>query len=142
VLEDFSPLASPVFTPEAAATAARRRYTPNLAELARRGVVFQRAYCQSPICNPSRTSFLTSRRPATTRVWTNDDLTFPRLPTLVDFLKAAAPHAAVACTGRGKVGARAHLAHARYGPLCVDLLPRRSAPPARLCSRSDLPQGV
>ena len=38
-----------------------------------------------------------------TRVWTNDDSEFPPLPTLVDFVRAADPRAAVACTGRGKI---------------------------------------
>ena len=71
--------------------------------LADRGTVFQRAYCQAPICNPSRTSFLTSRRPTTTHVFTNDDLKFPSLPTLVDFVRQAAPEAAVTCSGRGKI---------------------------------------
>ena len=85
VLEDFSTLASPVFSADA--TAANRRHTPYLASLAARGVVFQNAYCQAPICNPSRTSFLTGRRPTSTRVWTNDDA-FPQgLPTIVDFLR-------------------------------------------------------
>ena len=105
VLEDFSTLASPVFSADA--TAANRRHTPYLASLAARGVVFQNAYCQAPICNPSRTSFLTGRRPTSTRVWTNDDA-FPQgLPTIVDFLRdgprTADGAAAVACAGRGKI---------------------------------------
>ena len=41
VLEDFSTLASPVFSADA--TAANRRHTPYLASLAARGVVFQNA---------------------------------------------------------------------------------------------------
>jgi arylsulfatase A-like enzyme len=41
--------------------------TPNLDRLAERGVLFEHAYCQSPICTPSRASFLTGRYPRTTR---------------------------------------------------------------------------
>lgn len=43
--------------------------TPAFERLADMGVVFERAYNQDPICNPSRNSLLTGRRPDTTRVW-------------------------------------------------------------------------
>eukprot|EP00056_Hartaetosiga_gracilis_P003909 m.69503 g.69503 ORF g.69503 m.69503 type:complete len:452 (+) comp11631_c0_seq8:61-1416(+) len=45
--------------------------TPNLDKLAsdEGAVVFDRAYVQQAICCPSRSSFLTSRRPDTTKVW-------------------------------------------------------------------------
>ena len=42
-------------------------HTPNLDSLASDGVLFQHAYCQSPVCTPSRASFLTGRYPRTTR---------------------------------------------------------------------------
>lgn len=62
--------------------------TPNLDRLAKSGVRFERAYCQYPLCNPSRTSLLTSLYPTTTGVKDNtkyfrakfaDAVTLPQL---------------------------------------------------------------
>lgn len=42
-------------------------HTPVLDQLSAGGVHFQNAFCQSPVCTPSRASFLTGRYPRTTR---------------------------------------------------------------------------
>jgi len=47
----------------------RYAITPNIDALARQGTLFRHAYCQQAVCNPSRQSLLTGRRPDTIRVW-------------------------------------------------------------------------
>ena len=43
--------------------------TPNMDSLAESGVTFTNAHCQSPVCNPSRASMMTSLYPSTTGIY-------------------------------------------------------------------------
>ncbi len=43
--------------------------TPNIDRLSASGLTFLRSYCQQAVCNPSRTSMLTGKRPDTTRIY-------------------------------------------------------------------------
>ena len=48
-------------------------HTPNMDRLAANGLTFSRAYVQYAFCAPSRNSFMSGRRPDTTRVWNFHD---------------------------------------------------------------------
>lgn len=63
--------------------------TPNIDKLAAEGVLMRNAYCQSPVCAPSRASFLTGRYPRTCGVRQNGQR-MPRQEKLVTKLFADA----------------------------------------------------
>jgi arylsulfatase A-like enzyme len=57
--------------------------TPNLDRLVAEGVAFTQAYCQAPICTPSRASFLTGCYPTTIHVNRNGNAYFPQKVELI-----------------------------------------------------------
>jgi uncharacterized sulfatase len=66
--------------------------SPNLDRFAETAVRFDRAYCQYPLCGPSRCSLLTGLRPDTTRLYNNSMKTpirhyFPDIVTLPQMFK-------------------------------------------------------
>ena len=62
--------------------------TPNLDRLAEEGVVFESAYCNSPLCAPSRASFITGRLPSRTGVYDNGAELSASVPTVAHHLRA------------------------------------------------------
>ncbi|MFV0377648.1 MAG: sulfatase [Mangrovibacterium sp.] len=46
--------------------------TPNLTKFAETGVIFSHAYCAAPVCNPSRSAFLSGMAPYKTGVYDNN----------------------------------------------------------------------
>lgn len=61
---------------------------PNLARLAEDGVVFDRAYCSSPLCAPSRASMITGSLPSRIGVYDNGAELPASVPTIAHHLRA------------------------------------------------------
>ena len=67
---------------------AMRRATPNLDRLAELGAFFDAAYCQMPLCTPSRMSMLTGRHSHRCGAWGNGAVLDPEIPTFASHLQA------------------------------------------------------
>ena len=77
---------------------------PNMQDLARSGVVFESAYCNSPLCSPSRASFMSGRLPSRTRVYDNAAEFSSDIPTFAHCLRLAldfGPFCRAKCTFAG-----------------------------------------
>jgi choline-sulfatase len=62
---------------------------PRLTAFAREGVVFESAYCASPLCAPSRFALLTGRRPSAIAAYDNAAELPAGMPTIAHVLRAA-----------------------------------------------------
>ena len=75
--------------------------TPHIDQLALEGTQFNHAYCQQAVCNPSRASLMTGRRPDTIHVWdlqTHFRDFIPDLVTLPQYFKNHGYH--TQCIGK------------------------------------------
>ena len=63
--------------------------TPSLDRLAAEGVLFENAYCNNPICVPSRMSFLTGKYASDVNVFDNGSPLAPDIPTFAHYLEAS-----------------------------------------------------
>lgn len=69
--------------PELGCYGAAHMKTPHLDRLASQGMLFERAYCQVAVCNPSRSSVLSGTRPDTTGVLDNQHFMRPNMPDVI-----------------------------------------------------------
>lgn len=61
--------------------------TPNLDELAKNGVVFSSAYCNSPLCAPSRFTMCSGQLPSKIGGYDNAAVLGPEVPTYAHYLR-------------------------------------------------------
>lgn len=69
--------------PELGCYGAAHMKTPHIDRLAASGMLFELAYCQVAVCNPSRSSILSGTRPDTTGVLDNQHFMRPNMPDVI-----------------------------------------------------------
>lgn len=90
--DQMSPMAMPSY-------GHRLTQTPHMAALANTGVVFDNAYCNSPLCSPSRAAFMSGRLPSATQAFDNAAEFRADIPTFAHYLR----HAGYRTTLAGKM---------------------------------------
>ena len=57
-------------------------FTPNLMKLSETSQIFENAYCNNPLCVPSRMSFLSGQNPFETGIFDNEVVLPSNIPTI------------------------------------------------------------
>lgn len=77
--------------------------TPNIDRLANQGVSFTRAYCNAPLCNPSRVSLLTGILPSHSGVYGNGERMRTKIPEAVTLMQHLHSVGGYSTQGAGKI---------------------------------------
>jgi len=93
--------------------------TPNLDKLAKKSVVFDSAYCNSPLCGPSRMAMITGQLPSKIGSYDNASSIASDIPTYAHYLRAAGYETALA----GKMHFVGEQLHGYENRLTADIYP-------------------
>jgi arylsulfatase A-like enzyme len=91
--------------------------TPNIDKLASQGILFTNAHCQSPVCNPSRASMMTSLYPSTTGIYfLNPDIASSEVARRNTLMPERFQEEGYYVTGAGKLFHNGHGINEKYIP--------------------------
>ncbi|NPD14337.1 sulfatase-like hydrolase/transferase [Xinfangfangia sp. D13-10-4-6] len=92
---------------------------PTLEALCRQATVFQSAYCQAPICGPSRASMMTSQLPSDLGILDNSTFLFDHVPAETSWIHTLR-ESGYFCSSGGKVHHKPTLARPHHRALYSD----------------------
>jgi choline-sulfatase len=114
--------------------------TPTLDALAASGTWLTNAYCQMPLCTPSRMCMLTGREVEDCGAWTNGSILRPEIPTLGSVFRAAGYGTCLAGKlhfgGRRQLGGFEHRPYGDFGGMCSHQFDPLDVPDAGMGMRS------